>query len=359
MIASEVALDYVTAEGELISHALRTLQERTAITGSVSTFDPFASAQQQADATLRLQHPNGTHHYWVECKSSIDRKEQLNKVQQQLKRFEEDGLLIAPYLSRELAEYCRTIDLQFIDLSGNAYLHTPGLFVFMTGEKRSPIRLANDEPKGLTNSATLRVVFALLSHPALLNSSFKSIASAAGVSLGTAYNVLNDLQRRGYLIDSGCTRRRKLLEPDRLINEWAINFPATLRPKLHRRRFSAPDPEWWRSVQLDAFHCAWSSEVAAYKLTGYLKPLTQTLYVGKGEIDSVIRMLVKQHRLKPDADGNIEILEEFWQTQASTELLLAPPLLVYAELLALMDPRTDEAANLIKEKYIDPTFDQA
>ncbi|WP_193315512.1 type IV toxin-antitoxin system AbiEi family antitoxin [Janthinobacterium aquaticum] len=357
MIASELVLDYLTAERELISHALRTLQERTAITGSVTTVEPFRSDQPQADATIRLQHPNGTHRYWVECKSSIDRKEHLNKVRQQLTRLGEDGLLITPYLSRELAEYCRTIDLQFIDLSGNAYLHAPGLFVFMTGEKRSPVRLANDEPKGLTNSATLRVVFAVLSQPALLNSSFKSIAGAAGVSLGTAYNVLNDLQRRGYLIDSGGAGRRKLLEPDRLINEWAVNFPVTLRPKLHRRRFSAPDPDWWRSVQLDAFRYAWSSEVAACNLTGYLKPLTQTLYVEQGDIDSVIRMLVKQHRLKPDADGNIEILEAFWP-QGDIERLLAPPLLVYAELRALMDPRADEAANMIKEKCIDPTFNQ-
>lgn len=358
MVASESAVDSVTSAAALISHALRTLQEKTAIVGTIITLEPVTPGQLEADAAVELQHSTGTYRYWVDCKSSIDRKTTLNKVKQQLQRLGAEGLLITPYLSRELIDHCREIDLQFIDLSGNAYLHGPGLLIFMTGEKRSLVHLVIDEPKGLTNSAALRVVFALLSHPALLKSPFKHIASTAGVSLGTAYNVLEDLQRRGYLINSSGLERRKLLEPKRLIDEWAINFPTTLRTKLHLRRFSAPDPDWWRSVQLDSFPCAWSSEVAAYKMTGYLKPSTQTLYVDQKEMDSVIKVLVKQHRIKPDPDGNIEILEKFWQTPRDTDVCLAPPLLVYAELLALMDPRTDEAASLIKEKCIDPTFDQ-
>lgn len=165
------------------------------------------------------------------------------------------------------------------------------------------------------------------------------------------------MQRRGYLLNQGGSKPKKLLEAARLIDEWAIN-PTTLRTKLQLRRFSAPDPDWWRSVQLEAFRCAWSCEVAAYKMTGYLRPATQTLYVHREDIESMVKVLVKQHRLKPDPNGNIEILEEFWPTERHTEVCLAPPLLVYAKLLALMDPRTDETANMIREKYIDATLDQ-
>ena len=358
MVENEFALASVNAEAALISHALRILQERTAIAGTLVTLEPVMPGQQEADGAVKLQHPNGTHRYFVECKSSIDRKEQLNKVQKQLERLGDEGFLITPYLSRELVEHCREIDLQFVDLSGNAYLRAPGLFILITGEKRSLALPTDGEPKGLTNSAALRTVFALLSHPVLLNSPLKHIASTAGVSLGTAYNVLDDLQRRGYLIKSSAAGRRKLLEPERLIAEWAINFPTTLRTKLHLRRFSTPDPDWWQSVQLEAFRYAWSSEVAACKMTGYLKPSTQTLYVDQGDMDNVIKVLVKQHRIKPDPNGNIEILDKFWQTKCDTEVCLAPPLLVYAELLALMDPRSDEVATMIKEKCIDPTFDQ-
>lgn len=178
------------------------------------------------------------------------------------------------------------------------------------------------------------------------------------MSLGTAYNALDDLQRRGYLLNSGGAGRRKLLEPGRLIDEWAINYPTTLRTKLHLRRFTSPDPDWWRSAPLDAFRCAWSSEVAAYKMNGDLKPVTQTLYVGQEDMDSVIKVLVKQHRIKPDPDGPIEILEQFWQAECDTKSCLASPLLVYAELLALIDPRANEVASMTREKCFDTTFDQ-
>lgn len=358
MGAIELSLDSAPPTAQLILHAMQALQERTTIAGTINTFEPVASDRPTADAIIELKHPNGTQRYFVECKSTIDRTAQINQVLQHLERLGDQGLLITPYLSRELAEYCRVIDQQFIDLSGNAYLHAPGLFIFMTGEKRTAARIADVKTKGLTNSAALRVVFALLSDPVLLNSPFKHIASTAGVSLGTAYNALDDLQRRGYLLNSGGAGRRKLLEPDRLIDEWAINYPTTLRTKLHPRRFSAPDPDWWRSASLDAFRCAWSSEVAAYKMTGYLKPVTQTLYVGQEDMDGVIKVLVKQHRIKPDPDGSIEILEQFWQTERDTQSCLAPPLLVYAELLALMDPRANEAASMIREKCLDTTFDQ-
>jgi len=34
-------------------------------------------------------------------------------------------------------------------------------------------------------------------------------------------------------------------------------------------------------------------------------------------------------------------------------------LLIYSELLAILDPRTQETARMIKEKFIDTAFDQA
>jgi hypothetical protein len=67
--------------------------------------------------------------------------------------------------------------------------------------------------------------------------------------------------------------------------------------------------------------------------------------------------LVKRHRLRPDPEGPIQILEKFWQfapvTTSETPPGVAPPLLVYADLLASRDPRNAEVAQMIKEKYLD------
>lgn len=49
--------------------------------------------------------------------------------------YDEPGLLIAPRITPEIAERCRELDIPFIDTAGNAYLHAPGLLVFVKGQR--------------------------------------------------------------------------------------------------------------------------------------------------------------------------------------------------------------------------------
>jgi hypothetical protein len=143
-----------------------------------------------------------------------------------------------------------------------------------------------------------------------------------------------------------------LLEQQRLIEEWVANYPTTLRSKLHSRRFSAPDPYWWRDIDLVDFHAVWGSEVAAAAMVKHLKPATQTLYVDPERMARTITMLVKKYRLQADPSGPIEILEKFWDPAIESAPELAPPLVIYSDLLALLDPRTRDTANLMREKII-------
>lgn len=345
-------------EKALILDALVALREKATLEGKLLASSPAKSGKYAADASIEFSHENGTSRYIVECKSLIDRKTQIDQVRTQLESIDAQGLLIAPYISRELAHYCRATGLQFVDTCGNAYLRAPGLFVFITGEKGERAHQPLRAPKGLTTPAGLRVAFALLSRQELVNAPLKDIARHAGVALGSAYNVLENLEQRGYLLDRGSAPRRKLLERQRLLDEWTINYPTTLRTKLGSRRFSAPDPGWWQDVDAAASGFAWGSEVAAAKMTAYLKPLTQTLYVQADDMERVIRSLVKQHRIKPDQDGPIEILEQFWHRQPEAIPDIVPPLLVRADLLAILDPRAQETAEIIKERFIESTFDQ-
>jgi len=346
--------DHSGAEISLIVEALDALKEKVSIEGSLVKLKARPSAMYQADAAIELAYENGSFHYAVECKFAVDRKAHIDKIRHQLETIDGPGLLVVPHLTKELAEYCRLTGLQFIDTSGNAYLRAPGLFVLITGERREYKQ--QSQQKGLTNAAALRVVFALLTKPDSVHLPYKELAHQAGVSLGTVYNVLNDLERRGYLINKGDSERRRLLEPGRLVDEWAINYPTTLRTKLNSRCFSAPEASWWRKIDLKNFDFAWGGEVAASMLTSYLKPATQTLYIRPDEMDGVIKTLSKQHRIRPDNNGDIEILEKFWHGEPATASDIAPPLLIYSELLALLDPRTQETANMIKERFIDAAF---
>lgn len=346
-------------EKNLILSALDALKDKVGVEGSMVALAAAQSAGYQADATLDLAYEGGSARYAVECKFLVDRKAHIDQIRRQLETTGSQGLLVARYITKELAEHCRATGLQFIDTNGNAYLQAPGFFVLITGEKNERNSTALSAPKGLTNAAALRMVFSLLVDPGSVRLPYKELASHAGVSLGTAYNVLTDLERRRYLINKANSKRRKLLESERLVDEWAINYPTTLRTKLNSRRFSAPDASWWKTADLNGFDFAWGSEVAAEKLTGYLKPATQTLYVRPDQIDDAIKALSKQHRIRPDDKGDIEILEKFWHWNYTAVPDIAPPLLVYSELLALLDPRTQETAKMIKEKLIDASLDQA
>lgn len=340
----------------LVLDALAALQRKAPITGKLVESEAASHGAVDADATIDLMYEHTQSRYIVECKLSLDRKAQIDQVSRKLKAIQSQGLMIAPYVSKELAEHCQAIGLQFIDTCGNAFLRGPGLYVIVTGEKGERGQQFMRPTKGLTSATGLRVVFALLSKPELLNGTFQEVARHAGVAMGTAHNAMADLARRGYMTGRGSSGRRTLLERRRLLDEWAINYPTTLHPKLHGRRFSAPDRAWWQNVDAAELQSAWGSEVAAAKMTGHLKPATQTLYVPPTDMDSVIMVLAKQHRIRPHPDGEIEILQKFWHWQPETMPDIAPEVLVYSELLALLDPRAQETADIIREQFIEPTF---
>jgi len=60
----------------------------------------------------------------------------------------EPPLLVAPYITREIAERCRQLGLPFLDTAGNAYLEAPGLFVYVTGNNK-PADFRSDQFRAL------------------------------------------------------------------------------------------------------------------------------------------------------------------------------------------------------------------
>jgi hypothetical protein len=79
-------------------------------------------------------------------------------------------------------------------------------------------------------------------------------------------------------------------------------------------------------------------------LTGHLRPGTATFYGARAN-----RKLMIDQRLRPDANGNVEIMRRFWDFDGKTAGQV-PDLLVYADLLAIGDERCLETA---REMYDD------
>lgn len=257
-------------------------------------------------------------------------------------------LLVAPYMTRALAERCRELHLPFLDTAGNAYLEAPGLMVYVAGEPR-PADLRVDAQYRALTTAGMKIVFVMLCQPELADETYRNIARAAGVALGAVGPVVRDLEIRGFLVQRD---KKTLTNKRRLLEEWVARFPEKLRPKLLLRRYQA-DTGRLLALDLKDHHGYWGGEIAGQRLTGYLKPERFTLYVAGDE-----KPLLTQARMRLDPNGNAEILRAFWNLPTDEKYPeIVPPLLAYADLIATRDRRNLETARLIYDKFLEPLQD--
>ncbi len=327
-----------------------------------------ARPHRATDAILEIKRGRYKHRFGAEVRT-VDRFATPAMLKAQGQALHDPPLLVAPYITREVAEHCRQLRLPFIDTAGNAYLEAAGLFVYVVGQAR-PVEPRQGNFRAL-NPAGLKLTFALLCRPKLLEENYRNIATAAGVALGTVGADMKDLEARGFFHLATPPRLRKLLDPKRMLEEWVTHYPLTLRPKLNLGRFLA-EPERLQHAALAPLKAYWGGEPAAGKLTRYLKPAHFTIYTGEP-----IARLIAAGRMRAEAGGNVEILEKFWNFPAAhfpaTHLTTAhlttahadkndapdvvPPILAYADLLATNDGRNAEAARMIYEQRIAPAFD--
>jgi hypothetical protein len=344
-----------------LDEALAAFTRTTGLQAAVVNDAPERAARRRPDATIQIEANGRRFRFFGEIKA-IDRAVALAAVKHQLEPYGKQGILIAPYLTTELANHCRQrLELNFIDTAGNAYVRAPGLFVFVRGERAPAHRTtAALGGRGTGTTTALRVVFALLCKPELVNAPYRDIVAVADVALGTVGWVFFDLHQRGYIAGDLRKRNRRMLERTRLLDEWVTNFPIKLRPKLNPRRFQAPDPAWWQQARLEA-GARWGGEVAAARLTTDLKPAVYTIYLDPQNRGEALAMLVKRHRLRAaDLHGNVEVLDAFWKFHPQgTPPDLVPPLLVYADLMATLDPRSLEVAKRIRTEYLEDALGRA
>jgi len=331
----------------VLEAALAALNRTAGLTARV--VGPRDRHPAHADAVLEIRAEGRTFRFVAEVKA-VDRFETPAQVKRQFTGHAPAPLLVAPYITRGTAERCRDLRLAFIDTAGNAYLDRPGLLVWVIGQER-PAELKRHRFRAL-HPAGLRITFALLCRPHLVQATYRAIAQAANVALGTVGPALKDLEARGF-VRAGAAARR-LLEPRRLLEEWVTHYLTALRTKLNPRRFDG-DLEALEKADLEGYGACWGGEVAADRLTHMLQPATFTIYAGEP-----IGALVAGQRLRARPAGRIEVLDIFWKFDPERDRLgLVPPPLIYADLLATQDGRNIEAAKLIYDQFIEPAFHSA
>ena len=86
-------------------------------------------------------------------------------------------------------------------------------------------------------------------------------------------------------------------------------------------------------------------------MTNYLKPEKITIYMRAPTMRQNLNKLVIQNKLRADPNGEIDVLEKFWELPIyKTPPSSVPPLLAYADLVASMEPRNPEVATMIYQQ---------
>jgi len=276
----------------------------------------------------------------------------LNAALANLKRFNRPGILVTEYITPQMAEKLKELDIPFLDVAGNVYLRTPNTFIYVTGRKR-PEELTPQGHNRAFRAAGLKVIFTLLTLQGQLKAPTREIAYNAGVANGTVSNILKDLEQLRFLYRSK-NKGLVLENKDRLIDNWVEAYPRELRPQLKAQRFHILHPDWWKEFTYDRWqkNQMWlGGEPAAAVLTKYLYPEKITVY-GRPDFKKLAQTVGQPMR---DTNGNFELLEPFWnfETEELNEVhRICPPLLIYADLIATGDARNTEVANMIREQYL-------
>ncbi|HYK03282.1 MAG TPA: type IV toxin-antitoxin system AbiEi family antitoxin [Thermoanaerobaculia bacterium] len=294
----------------------------------------------RTDATITVHHDGKRHRFQAEVKRSLTQ----SIIGLVTVAFEgiKDRLLVTDYVTPPVAEELKRRGVQFVDTAGNAFLQRRGLFVFVSGRRPNKSLPAAPRPSRVFQPSGIKILFAILSAPQLLGTQ-RSIAAAADVALGSVPAVLEGLADLGYLVEIDGTRR--LVQRERLVNQWTEAYARVLDPSLELARFAAP-ADWWRQTDLATHGVQWGGETAAAILQRGLVPERAVIYT-----DAIPTRLISQYRLKPDPAGKVILRRRFWNSVPSPRADVVPPLLIYADLMTAGDARSIDAAKQIRDAY--------
>ncbi|MFN8209257.1 MAG: type IV toxin-antitoxin system AbiEi family antitoxin [Bacteroidales bacterium] len=263
-----------------------------------------------------------------------------------LKKAHKNLIIIAETIYPNIREQLRARQINYLDTAGNLFICQGELFLYIEGRKTGkPIR----EPHGRAfNKAGLKFIFHLLTEKDFLAGKYQAMAEKCETGIANIYYIINDLERQDFLC-KGPDKTWVLQRREDLLREWVRHYEQKLKPAywMGNYRFQREnDMKRWKELDLDFAQTKWGGEPAADILTNYLDPGVLTLYTREKRLD-----LIKKLRILPDDNGNIRMYNLILGEEAA-ETKTVHPLIIYADLVNTLNPRTDELANMIYNEYL-------
>ncbi|MCW3092202.1 MAG: hypothetical protein JWP81_3271 [Ferruginibacter sp.] len=317
--------------------------------------DRLTNNNNKADRLIELKTANQNARFWVEIKSEI-REHNVPGLLKQINDIGDDWLLICQYIPKPVKQTLKDHGVNYLETAGNCFIQKDGIFFYINDKAVT----AHRQPKEgkLWNQAGLKFLFGILTNPELLNVPYRQIAQETKVALGNIGPFIEELKQEGFLKDGIKSGQHfNFIEhKDALQKKWIELFNIILRPKLKEGRFRFADKKMqgdWQNIPADHFY--WGAEPAGAILTGFLEPEVLTVYTKLPKME-----LIKELRLVPDKNGQVELMHIFWEDPKpdsdSNKNKTVPPLLAYAELITSLDSRNRETAERLKQQYLDSTL---
>jgi hypothetical protein len=321
-------------EKEIIHFALENLHQNTAIEGYWDKTGPL-------NGGLILSINGKKHHFVVEVKREI-REYQLKQIEDYLQQYD-NLMLVANRIFPKIKEKLRQKGIPYLEANGNIFLKKEGIFLMVDTAKAMNTE-KNKGNRAFTKTG-LKVLFYLLQNKEDINLTQRELADKADVGLGNIPQIIDGLKATGFL--QALNNKTYLWENiANLVDRWIAEYATVLRPKLLKEKYTLKGN--WQDIALKNNITFWGGEPAADLLTNHLRPEKFLIYTRENRME-----LMKNYKLMPDKNGEIEVLDLFWKQEDGKTV---PPLLVYADLMLEGGKRNKETAEKIYHEYIKPNL---
>lgn len=307
----------------------------------------FVGSIEKIDGEITLSHPKTKEKLTLllEIKNEL-RNNDLHTLFQQKNKYA-GFLVMAQYISKPIREQLKNNKINYLESSGNCYIEHDSVFIFIDNQKVLAQRQTSNS-KMYTESG-MRFIYTCFLNPLILNATYREIANEAEIALGNVGAIIEALENEDIIQTRN--NSRKINNASALFDIWANDYETAIRPKLFQRYLSFSDKNMrvnWKNIPLH--NSFWGGEPAANLMDNYLIPEKFVLYSTLN-----LQQLMKEYKLMPsDKEGEIIYMKPLLERKHLPDK--ADPFLIYAELILSKDSRCHEAAQRIKQKYIDPAL---
>jgi hypothetical protein len=304
-------------------------------------------SDQGYDGEIELITPAGPFRLVAETKRSFLTRSTVNQFLAWVQHLRTGRstriILLARHIPRQVAERLIGANVNFADDAGNVHLELGDRYNW-TVVGNPAVGLPSERRR--ISPAQIQLLFQFVTHPESVSWPVRRLESAAGISKSKAAQARHELIAQGLLVRKG---KQYQLGSTSLLSERLVSgYAHVLRPKLLLGTYRAAEKtaeSFLSRLRREAppgIRYALSGGPAADLLQHYYRGPEVPLF-----LQPLSGTTAHELRLLPDSNGPVSLLHAFGELvfwQEREDHMLAPPWLIYAELLTSSDPRAHEAA---------------